>query len=56
MAASIEMDRGMLDRMIPAFEHLLRNCVSHGIESPQARAKAGKSGGLDHHRASSGRQ
>jgi chemosensory pili system protein ChpA (sensor histidine kinase/response regulator) len=39
---SLEMDRGMLDRMMPAFEHLLRNCVIHGIESPQARADAGK--------------
>lgn len=28
---SIEMDRGVLDRMTPAFEHLLRNCVAHGI-------------------------
>jgi chemosensory pili system protein ChpA (sensor histidine kinase/response regulator) len=40
---SIEMDRGVLDRMTPAFEHLLRNCVGHGIELPQARTAAGKS-------------
>jgi chemosensory pili system protein ChpA (sensor histidine kinase/response regulator) len=40
---SIEMDRGVLDRMTPAFEHLLRNCVGHGIELPQARTVAGKS-------------
>ena len=39
---SIEIDRGLLDRMTPAFEHLLRNCVVHGIEPPQARAAAGK--------------
>jgi chemosensory pili system protein ChpA (sensor histidine kinase/response regulator) len=39
---SIEMDRGVLDRMTPAFEHLLRNCVAHGIEEPAARAAAGK--------------
>ncbi len=39
---SIEMDRGVLDRMTPAFEHLLRNCVAHGVETPEARAKAGK--------------
>ena len=39
---SIEMDRGVLDRMTPAFEHLLRNCVAHGIESPEARTGAGK--------------
>lgn len=39
---SIEMDRGVLDRMTPAFEHLLRNCVAHGIESPEDRVAAGK--------------
>ncbi|MBC7603203.1 MAG: response regulator, partial [Ramlibacter sp.] len=39
---SIEMDRGVLDRMTPAFEHLLRNCVAHGIEDPHARTAAGK--------------
>ena len=42
LGGSLEMDRGMLDRMMPAFEHLLRNCVSHGIEEPQARVAAGK--------------
>ncbi len=39
---SIEMDRGVLDRMTPAFEHLLRNCVAHGIEDTQVRGDAGK--------------
>ena len=39
---SIEMDRGVLDRMTPAFEHLLRNCVAHGIEAPQERVAKGK--------------
>lgn len=39
---SIEMDRGVLDRMTPAFEHLLRNCVAHGIEDPEVRVAAGK--------------
>ena len=39
---NLEMDRGMLDRMMPAFEHLLRNCVTHGIEAPQTRIQAGK--------------
>jgi chemosensory pili system protein ChpA (sensor histidine kinase/response regulator) len=42
IGASIEMDRGVLDRMTAAFEHLLRNCVAHGIESPQERTAAGK--------------
>ncbi len=39
---NLEMDRGMLDRMMPAFEHLLRNCVTHGIEEPSVRADSGK--------------
>jgi chemosensory pili system protein ChpA (sensor histidine kinase/response regulator) len=38
----IEMDRSVLDRMTPAFEHLLRNCVGHGIEPPEVRQRAGK--------------
>ena len=42
LGGTIEMDRGMLDRMTPAFEHLLRNCVAHGVESPQVRTAAGK--------------
>jgi chemosensory pili system protein ChpA (sensor histidine kinase/response regulator) len=32
----------VLDRMTGAFEHLLRNCVTHGIEAPDARAAQGK--------------
>jgi chemosensory pili system protein ChpA (sensor histidine kinase/response regulator) len=39
---TIEMDRGVLDRMTPAFEHLLRNSVAHGIEDAAAREKEGK--------------
>ena len=39
---NIEMDRGVLDRMTAAFEHLLRNSVVHGIETPEARQAAGK--------------
>lgn len=42
LGGTLEMDRGMLDRMVPAFEHLLRNCVSHGIEMPEIRSAAGK--------------
>ena len=42
VGGAIEVDRGVLDRMTGAFEHLLRNCVAHGIESPAARAAAGK--------------
>jgi chemosensory pili system protein ChpA (sensor histidine kinase/response regulator) len=38
----MELDRTILDRMIAPLEHLLRNAVSHGIELPEERAKAGK--------------
>jgi chemosensory pili system protein ChpA (sensor histidine kinase/response regulator) len=39
----IELDRGVLERLIGAFEHLLRNSVVHGIEGPEQRKGAGKS-------------
>jgi len=42
IGGAIEMDRGVLDRMTPAFEHLLRNAVAHGIEGNAARSSAGK--------------
>ncbi|MBT9551003.1 MAG: Hpt domain-containing protein [Hydrogenophaga sp.] len=41
-AGYIEMDRGVLDRMTAAFEHLLRNSVVHGIEMPEQRLALGK--------------
>jgi chemosensory pili system protein ChpA (sensor histidine kinase/response regulator) len=40
--AAGEMDRQVLERMLPPFEHLLRNAVVHGIESPERRLAAGK--------------
>jgi len=42
VGGQLEIDRGVLDRMAPAFEHLLRNAVAHGIETPQERVAAGK--------------
>jgi chemosensory pili system protein ChpA (sensor histidine kinase/response regulator) len=42
LGGNMEIDRGMLERLTPAFEHLLRNCVAHGIESPELRGRAGK--------------
>ena len=42
IGGQIEMDRGVLDRMTAAFEHLLRNSVVHGIESPERRLELGK--------------
>ncbi|MET0067755.1 MAG: Hpt domain-containing protein [Candidatus Thiodiazotropha sp.] len=37
-----ELDRSILNRMVPVLEHLLRNSVSHGIEYPQDRVSTGK--------------
>ncbi len=37
-----ELDRQVLERMLPPFEHMLRNAVVHGIEPPHAREVAGK--------------
>lgn len=39
----IELDRTVLDEIGDPLVHLLRNAVDHGVESPQERAKAGKS-------------
>ena len=52
VGGAIEVDRGVLDRMTASFEHLLRNCVTHGIESAEARTAAGKDPvGYDRRRA-----
>jgi chemosensory pili system protein ChpA (sensor histidine kinase/response regulator) len=40
--ASGELDRQVLDKMLPPFEHMLRNAVVHAIESPEDRQAAGK--------------
>jgi chemosensory pili system protein ChpA (sensor histidine kinase/response regulator) len=40
--ASGELDRQVLDKMLPPFEHMLRNAVVHGIETAKQRQKAGK--------------
>jgi len=38
-----EMDRSVLERMIPPLEHMLRNSLDHGVEKPEIRLKLGKS-------------
>ncbi|WP_339066947.1 Hpt domain-containing protein [Teredinibacter turnerae] len=38
-----ELDRSVLERMVPPLEHMLRNAVDHGIEAPDDRLGAGKS-------------
>jgi chemosensory pili system protein ChpA (sensor histidine kinase/response regulator) len=40
--AEVELDRTVLERMIGPFEHMIRNSLDHGIESPEARRAAGK--------------
>jgi chemosensory pili system protein ChpA (sensor histidine kinase/response regulator) len=40
--ASGELDRQVLERMLPPFEHMLRNAVVHGIEKPEERIRRGK--------------
>lgn len=37
-----ELDRNVLDRMVAPLEHMLRNSVAHGLESPEQRRVAGK--------------
>ncbi len=37
-----EIDRQVLERMLPPFEHMLRNAVVHGIELPEDRLARGK--------------
>jgi chemosensory pili system protein ChpA (sensor histidine kinase/response regulator) len=40
--AAAELDRQMLERMVPPLEHMLRNAVVHGIETAERRAALGK--------------
>ncbi|MDQ3160849.1 MAG: Hpt domain-containing protein [Pseudomonadota bacterium] len=37
-----ELDRNVLERMTAPLEHMLRNAIAHGLESPEDRSKAGK--------------
>ncbi|MEO0973098.1 MAG: response regulator, partial [Pseudomonadota bacterium] len=37
-----ELDRQILERMLPPFEHMLRNAVVHGVEAPEVRRQGGK--------------
>ena len=40
----IEIDRRVLDELKDPLIHLLRNCIDHGIEKPDARREQGKPG------------
>ena len=37
-----ELDKSLIETIKDPMVHLLRNCVDHGIEPPEVRAKAGK--------------
>ncbi|MBC7623638.1 MAG: Hpt domain-containing protein, partial [Aeromicrobium sp.] len=39
----VEIDRSVLEKITPPFEHLLRNAVAHGLEMPADRTAKGKS-------------
>ena len=40
--SQVELDRSVLERIGAPLEHMLRNALAHGLESPEERAAAGK--------------
>ncbi len=42
VGADVRLDKTILDGVVPALEHMLRNSVDHGIESPEDRKKSSK--------------
>ena len=40
--AEIELDRAILDELADPLLHILRNCIDHGLETPEQRAAASK--------------
>jgi chemosensory pili system protein ChpA (sensor histidine kinase/response regulator) len=38
----VELDRSVLEKLVGPLEHLLRNALDHGLESREARRRAGK--------------
>ena len=43
VGGQVEIDRSVLDKMLGPIEHMLRNAVTHGIETREQRLVAGKS-------------
>ncbi len=39
---NIEIERNILEKLIPGFEHAVRNSIAHGIESEEERKQKGK--------------
>ncbi|ADU68919.1 CheA signal transduction histidine kinase [Pantoea sp. At-9b] len=44
LGSSTELDKSLIERIIDPLTHLVRNSLDHGIESPEKRLAAGKSG------------
>jgi two-component system chemotaxis sensor kinase CheA len=42
--AETELDKNILEKLNDPLVHLIRNCIDHGIEMPEARMAAGKPG------------
>ncbi len=42
LKAQGEVDRKILERLIPGLEHMVRNAIDHGIEPPEVRKQLGK--------------
>jgi chemosensory pili system protein ChpA (sensor histidine kinase/response regulator) len=42
VGGQVDIDRSVLDKMLAPIEHMLRNAVTHGIESRDGRLAAGK--------------
>ena len=42
IGADQELDRSVINRMLPPLEHILRNAIDHGLEPPETRAALGK--------------
>jgi two-component system, chemotaxis family, sensor kinase CheA len=40
--AETELDKTVIERLGDPLIHLIRNCIDHGIESPEARTRVGK--------------
>ncbi|MGB4062657.1 MAG: Hpt domain-containing protein [Azonexus sp.] len=42
VGGQVDIDRSVLDKMLAPIEHMLRNAVTHGVESREERLAAGK--------------
>lgn len=42
MGETTELDKGLIEKIADPLTHLVRNCLDHGLESPESRMAAGK--------------